>query len=215
MRICCRPLSGISGAWRPCKLRFMGRPSIWRKGLPYPDSSFVSGEERATLTGSQSVDALNHVPVYGASRPGSGLLVLKVQVGWAFPRWFFSHEPLRGDWFVVITAVHTVSRVRLFVTPGTAALQASLSFTISQSLLRLMPIESMKPSNHLILCHPLLLPSIFPCIRAFSNESVLCIRWPKYWSFNFSISLFNDVRKIKVESDLRVEAKMSVPFVLF
>ena len=60
----------------------MGRPSIWRKGLPYPDSSFVSGEESATLTGSQSVDVLNRVPVYGASRPGSGLLVLKVQVGW-------------------------------------------------------------------------------------------------------------------------------------
>ena len=192
MRICCRPLSGISGAWRPCKLRFMGRPSIWRKGLPYPDSSFVSGEERATLTGSQSVDALNHVPVYGASRPGSGLLVLKVQVGWAFPRWFFSHEPLRGDWFVVITAVHTVSRVRLFVTPGTAALQASLSFTVFQSLLRFMSFESVMLSNHLILSHPLLiLPSVFPSIRVFYNEMALQIMWPTYWSFNFSISLSN------------------------
>ena len=70
-----------------------------------------------------------------------------------------------------------------------SARQASLSFTISQSLLKLMPIESLMPFNHLILCHPLLLlPSIFPSIRVFSNESVLCIRWPKEWSFNFNIS---------------------------
>ena len=73
--------------------------------------------------------------------------------------------------------------------PWTVAHQASLSFTISLSLLKLMSIVSMMPSNHLILCCPLLLlPSIFPSIRVFSNESVLCIRWPKYWSFSFSIS---------------------------
>ena len=77
-------------------------------------------------------------------------------------------------------------------TPWTAARQASLSITNSQSLLKLMSIESVMPSNHLILCHPrLLLPSIFPSIRVFSNESVLCIRWPKYWSFSFSISPSN------------------------
>ena len=71
--------------------------------------------------------------------------------------------------------------------------QASLSFTVSQSLLKLMSIELVMPSNHLILCRPLLLsPSIFPSIRVFSNESVLCIRWPKYWSFSFSISRSND-----------------------
>ena len=76
-----------------------------------------------------------------------------------------------------------------FATPWTAACQASLSFTISWSLLKLMSFESVMPSNHLILCHPLLLlPSIFPSIRVFSHESVLCIRWPKYWSFSFSIS---------------------------
>ena len=75
------------------------------------------------------------------------------------------------------------------MTPWTAACQASLSFTISQSLLKLMSIESMMLSSHLILCHPLLLPpSIFPSIRVFSKESVLHIRWPKYWSFSFSIS---------------------------
>ena len=77
-------------------------------------------------------------------------------------------------------------------TPWTAAHQASLSFTISWSLLKLMSIELVMPSNHLILGHPLLLPSIFPSIRVFSNESVLCIRWPKYWSFSFSISPSNE-----------------------
>ena len=68
----------------------------------------------------------------------------------------------------------------------------SLSITNSQSLLKLMSIESVMPSNHLILCHPLLLPSVFPSIRIFSNELVLCIRWPKYWSFSFSISPSNE-----------------------
>ena len=80
-----------------------------------------------------------------------------------------------------------------FATPWTAAHQASLSITNSQSLLKLMSTESVMPSNHLILCRPfLLLPLIFPSIRVFSNESALCIRWPKYWSFSFSISPFNE-----------------------
>ena len=85
------------------------------------------------------------------------------------------------------------SSVQLFETPWTAACQTSLSITNSQGLLKLMPIELLMPSNHLILCHPLLLPpSIFPSIRVFSNESVLCIKWPKYWSFSFNISPSND-----------------------
>ena len=84
--------------------------------------------------------------------------------------------------------VHLLSHVWLLATPWIAAYQASLFFTISQSLLKLVSIELMMPSNHLILCYPLLLPSIFPSIRVFSNESGLRIRWPKYWSFNFSIS---------------------------
>ena len=89
--------------------------------------------------------------------------------------------------------VPLLSRVQLFVTPWTAALQASLSFTISQSLLKLMSIESVMPSNHLILCHPLLLlPSIFLSIWVFSNESALHTRWPKYWSFRFNISPSNE-----------------------
>ena len=89
-------------------------------------------------------------------------------------------------------SVQWLSPVQRFVTPWTAARQASLSITNSQSLLKLMTIESVMPSNHLILCHPLLLPpSIFPSIRVFSNESVLHIRWPNYWSFSFSISPSN------------------------
>jgi len=89
-------------------------------------------------------------------------------------------------------SVQLLSSVWLFATPWTAACQASLSITNSQSLLKLMSIESVMPSNHLILCHPLLLPSIFPSIRIFSNESLLPIRWPKYWSFNCSISPSNE-----------------------
>ena len=86
-----------------------------------------------------------------------------------------------------------LSRVPLSATPWTATHQASLSFTNSQSLLKHMSIESMMPSNYLILCRPLLLPpSIFPSIRVFSSESVLHIRWPKYWSFSFSISPSNE-----------------------
>ena len=85
--------------------------------------------------------------------------------------------------------VQLLNCVRLFATPWTAAHQASLSFTTSCSLLKLMSIESVMPSNHLLLCHPpLLLPSIFPSIRVFSSELALCIRRPKYWSFSFSIS---------------------------
>ena len=85
------------------------------------------------------------------------------------------------------------SRVQLFATPWTAAHHASLSITNSRSLLKLMSIELVIPSNHLILCRPLLLsPSIFPSIRVFSNESVLHIRWPKYWSFNFNLSPSNE-----------------------
>ena len=93
---------------------------------------------------------------------------------------------------VQFSSVQSLSRVRLFATPWTAALQASLSITNSQNSLKLTSIELVMPSNHLILSRPLLLPSIFPSIRVFSNESVLCIRWPEYWSFSFSISPSNE-----------------------
>ena len=96
------------------------------------------------------------------------------------------------DWFM-FSSVQSLSRVLLFATPRTAARQASLSITNSRSLPKLMSIESVMPSNHLILCRPLLLlPSIFPSIRVFSNESALHIRWPKYWSFSFNISPSNE-----------------------
>ena len=100
--------------------------------------------------------------------------------------------PSRDTEFI-FSSVQSLSHVWLFVTPWTAACQASLSITNSQSLLKLMSIESVMPCNHLILCHPLLLlPSIFPRIRVFSSESVLHIRRPKYWSFSFSISSSNE-----------------------
>ena len=93
---------------------------------------------------------------------------------------------------VQCSSVQSLSRVQLFATPWTTARQAFLSITSSWSLLKLMSIESVMPSNLFIFCHPLLLPSIFPSIRVFSNVSILCIRWPTYWSFSFSISPSNE-----------------------
>ena len=91
------------------------------------------------------------------------------------------------------SSVRSLSCVQLCATPGTVTRQTSLSITNSRSLLKLMSIESVMPSNHLILCRPLLLlPSVFPSLRVFSNESVLHIRWPKYWHFSFSISPFDE-----------------------
>ena len=101
----------------------------------------------------------------------------------------FSVKPQHESAINSVQSVQSLSHARLFATPWTAARQASLSITNSQSLPKPMSIESVMPSNHLILHHPLLLPpSIFLSIRVFSNESVLHIRWPKYWSFSFSIS---------------------------
>ena len=97
------------------------------------------------------------------------------------------------SYFSVSQSVQSLSCVPLFATPWTAARQASLSFINSQSLLKLLSIEAVMPSSYLILYRPLLLlPSIFPSIRVFSKESVLCIRWPKHWSFSFSISPSNE-----------------------
>ena len=105
---------------------------------------------------------------------------------WKIP---LTEEPGR----LQFSSVQLLSRIWLFVTPWTTAHQASLSITSSQSSPKLMPIESVMPSNHLILCRPLLLPpSIFPSIRVFSNESALRIMWPKYWSFSFNISPSNE-----------------------
>ena len=103
---------------------------------------------------------------------------------------------LQAD-YCMFSSVQSFSHVRLFVTPWTAARQASLSITNSQSLLKLMSTELVMPSNHFILCRPLLLlPSTFPSIRVFSKESVLRTRWPKYWSFSFSISPSNEYSRL-------------------
>ena len=106
----------------------------------------------------------------------------------------FSFSNTAKQFFNVhFSSVQLLSHVQLFVTPWTAACQASLSITNSRSLLKFMSTELVMPSNHLILCCPLLLPpSIFPSLRVFSNELVLHIRWPKYWSFSFSISPSNE-----------------------
>ena len=108
-------------------------------------------------------------------------------------RFFTREPPEKPSLKEVSQSLQLLTPVRLSATPRTAARQASLSITSSQSLLKLMSIELVMPSNHLILCHTLLLlPSIFPSIRVFSNESVLFIRWPKYWNFSFSISPSNE-----------------------
>ena len=102
-------------------------------------------------------------------------------------------SPFSPSFTFIYVVVQLLSHVQLFETPCTAALQSSLSFTMSQSFLKLTSTESVMPPNHLILCQPLLLlPSIFPSIRLFSDESTLRMRWPKYWSFSFSISPSNE-----------------------
>ena len=94
---------------------------------------------------------------------------------------------------MILSSVQSLSSIQLFETPWTAVCQASLSFPISWTLLKLMSMELVMPSNHLVLCHPfLLLPSFFPSMRVFSNGSTLCIRWPKYWSLSFSINPSNE-----------------------
>ena len=127
-----------------------------------------------------SSSSLFHIP---ASRKGWGLFFPSKGISWKM--YFY--------YFIQFSSVQLLSCVWLFATPWTAAHQASLSITNSQSPPELMSIESVMPSNHLILCHPLLLPpSILPSTRVCFNESVLCIRWPKYWSFSFSISPSNE-----------------------
>ena len=108
---------------------------------------------------------------------------------WVEPERWMAKEIVVHKYNGIFSSVQSLSRVRLFTTPWVAARQASLSITNSRSLLKLMPIESVMPSSHLIICHPLLLlSSIPPNIRVFTNESALRMRWPKYWSFSFSIS---------------------------
>ena len=121
-----------------------------------------------------------------------GMLAMQCHLSLNSSLWSCIHN-IVDSWVLFIVVVQSLTRVLLFVTPWTATHQASLYFTISQSLFNLMSIELVMQSNHLILSHPLLpLPSIFPSIRVFSNEWTLHIRWPKYWSFTFSISPSNE-----------------------
>ena len=99
--------------------------------------------------------------------------------------------PFMSSWIIPVV-VQSPSPVRLFTTPWTTACQVSLSLTISQSITKFMSIQPVMPSGHLILCCFLPLPSVFPSISVFSNELAVCIRWPKYWSFSFSISVYNE-----------------------
>ena len=113
-----------------------------------------------------------------------------------------------------MSLVQLLSHVRVLATPWTAAHQASLSITNSWSLLKLMSIELVMPSNCLILCFPLLLPSIFPSIRVFSNKSVLHIKWPKYWSFSFSISPTNEYSLIISQNLLAWSIELKFPYLI-
>ena len=127
------------------------------------------------------------------SRAGTGLLVVGLSPAQAGCSTADVLGLVSAHWWLRLSSVPSLSHVRLFAIPWTAAYQVSLSITNSWSILKLMSIESVMPSNQLILCPPLLLPpSIFPSIRVFSNESVLHIRWPKYWSFSFNISPTNE-----------------------
>ena len=129
-------------------------------------------------------------PRVGEAALGGSQWGCSLEVTWSVP-WAMSRE--RGPRFkLYVIVILSLSRVRLLATPWTAARQASLSITNFWSLLKLMSIELVMPSNYLILCHLLLPPSIFPSIRVFSNESVLCIKWPEYWSSSFSISPSNE-----------------------
>ena len=132
-----------------------------------------------------------NVKVYGL-RLISKNFTLYHNLEYMYPHRFHKTNPYY-IFSIIFLVIQLLSCVWLFVTPWTAAHQASLSLTISQNLLKLMSNESVMSSNHLILCHPLLLlPSIFPSIKVFSKESALRIRWPKYWSFSFSMNSSNE-----------------------
>ena len=152
------------------------RQKYW-SGLPFPSPEDLPDPEILPTEGSNMGLLHCRQILYHLSHQG---ILLNV-----------THEHLKMS--IQFGSVQSLNCVQLFATPWTAAHQASLSFTNSWGLLKLMSIKSVMPSNHLILCCPLLLlPSVFPSIKVFSKESVLHIRWPKYWSFSFSISPSNE-----------------------
>ena len=155
------------------------RNEAWVKGK-HPCSFALAGGWMGRFSGVKCQFLYSHL--------GGWALVLMLECGDTFGLLF---SGLLSTYF--FSSVRLLSCIWLLATPWPAAYQASLSIISSQSLLKLMSIKSVMPSNHLILCHPLLfLPSIFPSIRVFSNESILRIRWPKYWSFSFNISPSNE-----------------------
>ena len=154
--------------------------SLWRLNLQLQDCLGSNGPEALTLQDSHCINLTQRLPCFV----------------WSLKLFFFLH------WanIKILAVVQSLSPVQLFVTPWTAGRQPSLSFTISRSLLKFISIESAMPSSHLILCCPLLfLPSVFLSIRVFSNELALCIRWPQYWSFSFSISPSNEYSELRVD----------------
>ena len=162
---------------------------LWPHGLQHARPSFSSPSPRVCPS-SCPLKRWHH-PTVSSSAALFSFWFQSLPASGSFPMsWLFDQKINGNSWIIfVISSVQSLS----CVWPWTAARQASLSITSSWSLLKLMSIKSVIPSNHLILCHLLLLlPSIFPSIRVFSNESVLCIRWSKYWSFSFSISPSNE-----------------------
>ena len=144
------------------------------------------------------VQSPSHVWFFATTWSEAHKMSLSLTIFWSLPQ-FMSIAPMISSSHLILwcplqfSSVQSSSHVQLFATPWNTACQVSLTITISHSLLKLMSVASVMPSNHLIFCHPLLLlPSMYPSIRLFSNEFILQIRCPKYWSFSFNISLFND-----------------------
>ena len=154
----------------------------------------INAPSLPTNSPTHSRAASGHSPLSDTGRVGVIFFPLKLQEFHSLPRLLFRIPNI--SWycdFLIVVVSQSLRHVQPFETPWTAARQASLSISNSWSLLKLRSIESVMPSNHLILCCPLLLPpSIFLSLRVFSSESALCIRWPKYWSFSFSISPSNE-----------------------
>ena len=188
VQLCATPWTAAHQA--PPSLGF-SRQEHW-SGLPFPSPMHESEKWKwSRSVVSDSSDPMDYSPpgssVHGIFWDGGSIPGLGRSPGEGIG------YPLHYSWAFLVVVVQRLSRVQLFVISWTAAHQASPSITISWSLLKFMSIESVMPSNHLVLCHPLLLlPSIFPNIRVFSSELALHIRWPKYWSFSFSISPSNE-----------------------
>ena len=183
------PWEGVLDKWK-VELKYPQPPGSFRLKLEQHWNTFYSvfqSSPRRLATIFHSVNLFDIIPLFFGGWGMCNNFFVFPASHFAFI-WIICQNKLS----VQFSSVHSLSRVRLFVTPWITARQASLSITNSWNLLKLKSIKQMMPSKHLILCRPLLPPSIFPSIRVFFNEPVLRIRWPKYWSFSFSISLSNE-----------------------